>query len=130
MRKIESQMLDAIQSQVEFKKDNTCVEWLPLTGQVSIMDCDLVARVYLHGNLIAQFNRALNELTVWDGGWQSVTTKSRLNALLSAFAPDWSVVQRNYEWLLMKRAGLDRHEIQMPFKGGETFRAGKWIKAR
>jgi len=35
--------------------------------------------VHLHGNLIAE--KRDNKITLLDGGWESVTTKSRLNAL-------------------------------------------------
>src|SRR5690554_8048003 len=98
MRKIESQMLNAIQTQTEFNKGNTCVELLPMAGKVSIMECDLVARVYLHGNHIATYNRSLNQLDIMDCGYSTVTTKSRLNALLSEFAPAWRIVQRDWEW--------------------------------
>ena len=42
--------------------------------------------VYLHGNHIATYNYADKELALFDGGWQSNTTKSRLNALCNEFA--------------------------------------------
>ena len=37
---------------------------------------------------------------LFDGGWQTVTTKSRLNALLDEFAAGTGVIQRNFEWFL------------------------------
>ena len=37
---------------------------------------------------------------LFDGGWQTVTTKSRLNAILNEFSTGTGVIQRNYEWFL------------------------------
>lgn len=122
MRKIEARIIEALRAQLEFKSGNTCVELLPLAGQVSIMDCDLVSRVYLHGNLIAQYNRALNELIIEDGGWESVTTKSRLNALISEFAPAYRIVQRDWQWYIDDLSNDE--ESMIPWTGAAVFRAG------
>ncbi len=59
--------------------------------------------VYLHGNNIASLDTATNELTLKDGGWQSVTTKSRLNALLTEFVPSMGISQKNWTWFLHDR---------------------------
>ena len=59
-----------------------------------------VVEIFLHGNHIASVDTATNDLTLFDGGWQSVTTKSRLNALLDEFADGARVIQRNYTWFL------------------------------
>ncbi len=56
--------------------------------------------VFLHGNHIATYNYALKELELYDGGWQSVTTKSRLNALCYEFATGFSVFQKNWDWFV------------------------------
>ena len=56
--------------------------------------------VYLHGNHIATYNYALKELSLFDGGWQSNTTKSRLNALCYEFATGFSVFQKNWDWFV------------------------------
>jgi len=125
MRKIESQMLNAIQTQTEFNKGNTCVELLPMAGKVSIMECDLVARVYLHGNHIATYNRSLNQLDIMDCGYSTVTTKSRLNALLSEFAPAWRIVQRDWEWFFDDLS--QDTETLIPWTGAATFQAGTLI---
>ena len=37
---------------------------------------------------------------LYDGGWQSVTTKSRLNALCYEFATGFSVFQKNWDWFV------------------------------
>ena len=75
MRKIESQMIAAVQDNRNWCSGNTSVTIDAETNTSS---------VYLHGNLIATVTD--NDMTIYDGGWQSNTTKSRLNALCSAFA--------------------------------------------
>ena len=38
-------------------------------------------------------------MTIFDGGWQSVTTKSRLNALCDYFCVDGEgVFQKDFQW--------------------------------
>ena len=51
--------------------------------EVTIDEETNTSSVYLHGNLIATVTD--NDMTIYDGGWQSNTTKSRLNALCDAF---------------------------------------------
>ena len=93
MRKIETQMNAAIQSNQNWKSGNTQV--------VTNMG---VSTVYLHGNKIALIDDT--SLTVFDGGWQSVTTKSRLNALCDEFCiAGEGVFQKNYKWFVRKFAG-------------------------
>ena len=58
-----------------------------------------VAFVFLHGNLIAEVGEDFIKL--FDGGWQSNTTKSRLNAILSEHGiAGESVFQKNFEWFV------------------------------
>jgi hypothetical protein len=61
--------------------------------------------VRLHGNLIARFEPRINRLTVDDCGWRTVTTKSRLNALLSAFTRELGITQHNHQWVTFDRSG-------------------------
>ena len=89
MRKIEQQMNSAIRYRRNWAGSNTMV-------RVSRE----VIEVFLHGNHIASVDTATNQLQIFDGGWQSVTTKSRLNALLDEFADGARVIQRNYTWFL------------------------------
>jgi len=91
MRKIEAQMNQAILNRNNWSSSNT---------SVVISDSELTALVYLHGNLIAKVDQN-NDLTLFDGGWQSVTTKSRLNALCSQFANVGTrVYQKNWTWFV------------------------------
>ena len=68
------------------------------------------ARVYLHGNLIAEVCNDF--VAIFDGGWQTVTTKSRLNALLDEFRPHVGVVQKNFDWFIVA------HSKYFPFVSG------------
>ena len=86
MRKIETQMNAAIQANKNWASGNTQV--------VTNMG---VSTVYLHGNKIALIDDT--SLTLFDGGWQSNTTKSRLNALCEEFCiAGEGVFQKNYQW--------------------------------
>jgi len=69
MRQIEKEMNMAIKSKTAWSKGNSCT-----TFDNTIENCF----VYLHGNHIATYNYANKELSLFDGGWQSNTTKSRL----------------------------------------------------
>ena len=40
-------------------------------------------RLYLHGNLIAEWDTTSNNFRIYDAGWKTVTTKERLNGLLT-----------------------------------------------
>ena len=89
MRKIETQMNMAIKSQ-----KNWC------SGNTQVITDGGMSRVFLHGNHIATYNHVTKELALFDGGWQTVTTKSRLNALLFEFATGFSVFQKNWDWFV------------------------------
>ena len=91
MRKIEQQMNEAILNRKDFFKGNTSVEnYITETGARE-------AIVTLHGNHIATVGETLQ---ICDAGWQTVTTKSRLNALCNEFAYGCYVFQRNFDWFL------------------------------
>ena len=91
MRQIEKEMNMAIKSKTAWSKSNSCT-----TFDSTIENCF----VYLHGNHIATYNYANKELSLFDGGWQSNTTKSRLNALCYEFATGFSVFQKNWDWFV------------------------------
>ena len=95
MRKIEKQMCAAVQANKNWQSGNTSVHFDPETG---------VSIVRLHGNKIAEIDDT--SMTIFDGGWQSVTTKSRLNALCSEFCiAGEGVFQRNFKWYVHKLIG-------------------------
>ena len=88
MRKIERLMNAAISNSKDWKLDNTEVQYF--SGHD-------ISRVYLHNNLIAEIGPTYVQL--FDGGWQTVTTKSRLNAILKEHGlPGEGIFQKNYNW--------------------------------
>ena len=94
MRLIEKKMCSAIQSNKNWSSGNTSV----------ITDANNVSEVYLHGNKIAVIDD--NSMTIYDGGYQSNTTKSRLNSLCDEFCIGGEgVFQKNYTWYIRKFVG-------------------------
>ena len=87
----------AIRNRNNFSNGNTMVK----TGSFFSNDvyCE-ESKVFLHGNHIATYNYDNKELSLFDGGWQSNTTKSRLNALCYEFATGFSVFQKNWNWFV------------------------------
>ena len=95
MRKIEKQMCDAVQSNKDWQSANTSVHFDPETG---------ISIVRLHGNKIAEVSD--NDMTIFDGGWQTTTTKSRLNALCDYFCISGEgVFQKDFTWYVRKFVG-------------------------
>ena len=110
MRKIESQMCQAIQNNESWQSGNTCVT----TQQ------DGVSTVYLHGNKIAEIDDTT--MTIFDGGWQTNTTKSRLNALCSEFCnAGEGVFQKNYDWFISKFDTTTNQLTNILFTNGFVF---------
>ena len=93
MRIIEQDMCHAIRNKIAWSKSNTCTTF----------NNEDYTLVYLHGNLIAKLNDF--HVYLFDGGWQSVTTKSRLNAILSEVHPSCSVYQKNFDWFVRLSSG-------------------------
>ena len=101
MRKIEETMNRALVQGRDFKRDNTRVEW------VRHDNGDLhSASIYLHGHKIGWYYYS-GESESWmllleDANWQTVTTKSRLNALLTGLAQGRTYIyQEDFQWFLV-----------------------------
>jgi len=93
MRKIETQMIAAIKANENWSSGNT-----------QVVTMDGVSFVYLHGNKIAMIDDT--SMTIFDGGWQSTTTKSRLNALCSEFCiAGEGVFRKDFLWYVRKFVG-------------------------
>ena len=85
MRKITEEATASFMSAKKFKKANTEVEVLP---NVTILK--------LHGNAIAyRYNDPERTLSITNCGWQTNTTKERLNGL-----PNVQITQKNFQWFL------------------------------
>ena len=91
MRKIETLMNDAIANNKDWQSGNTSVSYNEENG---------VSVVRLHGNKIAEVGD--DYLQIFDGGWQSNTTKSRLNAMIDRFcdATTDGVFQKDFCWFI------------------------------
>ena len=95
MRKIEEQMCNAVHHNIDWKNSNTSVTYCEESGE---------SKVFLHGNHIATVGDEF--LQIFDGGWQSNTTKSRLNALCSEFCiAGEGVFQKDFLWYVRKFVG-------------------------
>lgn len=74
------------------------------SGNTQVVTNDTVSNVYLHGNLIATVTDT--DMTIFDGGWRSNTTKSRLNALCQEFCISGECVfQKDFLWYVNKFVG-------------------------
>jgi hypothetical protein len=103
MRKIERLMNSAIQNEQNWSKDNTTVSTQ-----------DGVSSVRLHGNLIADIGDTW--IRLFDGGYKSKTTKSRLNAILAVHGNGDKVYQKNFNWY------VETNGTEVPFSNGLTLR--------
>ena len=100
MRKIEQQMQNAIRNRQNWSLSNTTVSY----------DEDGFTTVRLHGNRIAEINPH-GDLVLSSCGWQSNTTKSRLNAVLDCFLSGVRISQRNFEWFIGTDSFFDGYQI-------------------
>ena len=91
MRKIEQQMNDAVANNKDWQSANTSVHYCEENGE---------SIVRLHGHKIAVIGDDF--LQIFDGGYQTQTTKSRLNALIERFcnAVTDGVFQKDYQWYI------------------------------
>jgi hypothetical protein len=104
MRKIETLMNRAISESRDWGQANTRVEMI-----------DGVSVVFLHGNKIAEVGD--NFVRVFDGGWQSNTTKSRLNAIINEFCNAFTdgIFQKDFAWYIRD------NKVTHDFENGYTF---------
>ena len=91
MRKIETQMNRAIVNKNDWSNSNTKVDYNSNTN---------CSTVVLHRTAIAVYDHNTQALKLNTGGWHSVTTKSRLNAILQGLIVGASVFQKNFDWYL------------------------------
>ena len=91
MRKIETQMNAALANNQNWQSGNTSVHFNEENGE---------SIVRLHGNKIAVLGDDF--LQIFDGGWQTTTTKSRLNAIIDRFCNSATdgVFQSKFEWFI------------------------------
>tara|TARA_B100000085_G_C18135372_1_gene347069 strand:- start:78 stop:404 length:327 start_codon:yes stop_codon:yes gene_type:complete len=105
MRKIEALMNAAIKANKDWRLKNT-----------EVRTEDGISEVRLHGNLIAKIGDDF--VQVFDGGWQSVTTKSRLNAIINEFCCAYTdgIFQKDFAWYVRD------NKVIHDFVNGYTFK--------
>ena len=91
MRKLERQMNFALSNKGNWSGSNTQVNYNSNTNCSS---------VYLHGHLIATYDHNLKAVKLSSCGYETVTTKSRLNAILEEVKYGCKVFQKNFDWFV------------------------------
>ena len=91
MRKLEKQMNFALSNKSNWTGSNTSVSYNESTNCSS---------VYLHGHQIATFDHNLKAVKLSSCGYQTNTTKSRLNAILDEVKYGCRVFQKQWDWFV------------------------------
>ena len=91
MRKITKESVLALLNGTEFNKQNMSV-----TRNRHDSGC---ITMRLHGNTIAQ--KIGDTIRLKDGGWQTNTTKERLNGILELIGSDLRVKQKDFAWYVV-----------------------------
>ena len=90
MRQIEQNLINAIRGKNKaWSKGNTTISYNENTETYD---------VFLHGNKIASIDYDDREVRLSSCGWRTNTTKSRLNAILTALRADGYVRQTQRRW--------------------------------
>ena len=90
MRQIEQNLINAIRGKNKaWSKGNTTISYNDNTETYD---------VFLHGNKIASIDYDDREVRLSSCGWRTNTTKSRLNAILTALRADGYVRQTQRRW--------------------------------
>ena len=95
MRKLEQRMNRAVVNKNNWANTNTQVIYNNNT------DC---SSIYLHGHQIATFDHNLKAVKLSSCGYETVTTKSRLNAILEEVKYGCKVFQKNWNWFVSYNA--------------------------
>ena len=91
MRKLEKQMNYALSNKSNWAGSNTTVTYNENTNCSSVL---------LHGHQIATLDHSTNALKLSSCGYETVTTKSRLNAILDEVKYGCKVFQKNFDWFV------------------------------
>jgi hypothetical protein len=91
MRKLERQMNFAISNKGEWRGSNT---------QVTYNENTNCSSVTLHGHLIATFDHNLKAVKLSSAGYETRTTKSRLNAILEEVKYGARIFQKDWNWFI------------------------------
>lgn len=131
-RKIELQMIAAIRDTLTdsgfegcyWKSANTSV-WQGHSGTRGTYSHDRWIEVILHGTVVALIEPNVRRVSLYTGGFNTTTTRSRINAVLREFAPGWNLCQRNG-----KPTMFDRNDNPEPFTEGFALTFDPWHPLR
>jgi hypothetical protein len=102
MRKITKEASNAFWGRSNYNNSNT-----------SVVCIGNEVQMWLHGNKIATLNNN-NVLTIASCGWETNTTKERLNGILSDIG--MYIVQKKFKWYICKHNVLDSVEFKENMK--------------
>ena len=91
MRKLEKQMNFALSNKSNWAGSNTTVTFNESTN---------CSQVLLHGHNIATLDHTTKALKLSSCGYETVTTKSRLHAILFELKTGCKVFQKKFEWFI------------------------------
>ena len=91
MRKLEKQMNFALSNKANWAGSNTTVVFNDSTN---------CSQVFLHGHNIATLDHNTQALKLSSCGYETNTTKSRLNAILEEVKYGCKVFQKNWNWFV------------------------------
>ena len=91
MRKLERQMNFAISNKANWAGSNTTVRYNETTN---------CSQVLLHGHQICTFDHNTQAVKLDSCGYETTTTKSRLNAILEEVKYGAKVFQKNFNWFV------------------------------
>ena len=91
MRKLEKQMNFALSNKANWAGSNTTVVFNDSTN---------CSQVFLHGHNIATLDHNTQALKLSSCGYETNTTKSRLNAILTECKTGVRVFQKNWGWFI------------------------------
>ena len=74
--------------------------WAGSNTQVTYNESTNCSQIFLHGHHIATFDHNTNAVKLDSCGYETVTTKSRLNAILEEVKYGCKVFQRKFEWFV------------------------------
>ena len=123
MRKIEARMVEAIRETIAdpyltgqtFKAGNTVV-FQTSGGTVRTPNFYRYVEVIFCDTVIALIEPQSGRMTLHSGGYRTVTTKSRLNAILDSMGDNFSIAQDKGEWKLYRNGYFYEN-----FYDGRTF---------
>lgn len=91
MRKLERQMNFAVSNKGNWAGSNT---------QVNYNESTNCSQIFLHGHHIATYDHNTFAVKISSCGYETTTTKSRLNALLEEVKYGCKVFQKNFNWFV------------------------------